>query len=279
MEKVHNRRIRQAAVAGAFYPDDVNALKSQIDFFLSNLEDRPVKGNIYGLICPHAGYVYSGQVAAAGYKQLLGRDYSVVVVISPSHREYFDGISIYNGDGYETPFGVVEIDEVLATQLAEQGEPFLRSESGHREEHALEVQLPFLQRVLGDFRLIPIVMGDQNYDYSLALGEALAKVLRHQQALIVASSDLSHYYPYEEAKRMDQRVVDRVEAFDYEGLWNDIESRKSEACGYGPMVAAMVAAKKMGANRSAILMYRNSGDVTGDRSAVVGYLSAALYKG
>jgi hypothetical protein len=260
-----------------FYPDDPRELKEQIDFFLNNLEDHPIVGEIHGLICPHAGYPFSGQVAASAYKHLLSRDYENVAVISPSHREYFEGASVLPVEAYETPLGPVPVNIDLCERLAEQADFINASWSGHREEHALEVQLPFLQRVLGEFKLIPVVMGDQNYDHAVDLGEALAKVLRHQNALVVASSDLSHYYPASEAERMDRRVADRINNYDYEGFWDDIETHRSEACGAGPIVAAMVAARKLGANKAEVLMYRHSGDVTGDRSGVVGYLAAALY--
>ena len=271
-------QVRPPAVAGMFYPDDPRELKQQIDFFLQNLEDRPIVGEIYGIISPHAGYLYSGQVAAAAYRQLLSRDYRYVAVVSPSHREYFNGISVLPAVSYETPLGEVKIATDLCDRLVEQSDVVVASWAGHREEHALEVQLPFLQRVLGEFELIPIVMGDQNYDYAVELGEALAKVLRHEDSLVVASSDLSHYYPASEAERMDKLIADRIRAYDYEGLWDDVEMRRAEACGAGPIVAAMVAARKMGANKAEVLMYRHSGDVTGDHSAVVGYLSAALYR-
>ena len=271
------KRIRKPAVAGTFYPDNPTVLKEQIDFFLENLEEREIEGNIYGLISPHAGYMYSGQVAAAGYKQLLGRDYDVVLVISPSHREYFKGVSAFCGEAYETPLGVIPIAEDLCRRLTEQSDVIFDSLAGHREEHALEVQLPFLQRVLGEFRLIPLVMGDQNYDDAVTLGESIAKILRHEKALLVASSDLSHYYPAAVAEKMDNRVIRHVNNFDYEGLWDDIEMRRAEACGAGPIISVMVAAHKMSANKSEVLLYRHSGHVTGDNSAVVGYLSAAMY--
>ncbi len=275
---VEFQQARPPVVAGMFYPDDPKELKQQIDFFLQNLEERSIIGDIYGIISPHAGYMYSGQVAAAAYRQLLQRDYDYVAVIAPSHREYFNGISVLPAESYVTPLGPVKIAVEFCERLVEQSDVIIPSWAGHREEHALEVQLPFLQRVLGEFNLIPIVMGDQNYDYSAELGEALAKVLRHEKALIVASSDLSHYYPASEAERMDRRIIERINAYDYEGLWDDIETKLVEACGAGPMVATMIASRKMGANKGEVLMYRHSGDVTGDRSAVVGYLSAAFYR-
>jgi AmmeMemoRadiSam system protein B len=271
-------RSRPAAVAGMFYPDDPQELKSQIDFLLHNLEKKPLAGELFALIVPHAGYMYSGQVAAAAYQHLLEQDYDYVAVISPSHRDYFTEISVLPALSYSTPFRDVKIAVDLCERLIDQHESIIGSWAGHGQEHALEVQLPFLQRVLGDFGLIPIVMGDQNYEYSVILGEALAKVFRHQKALIVASTDLSHFYPAEDAEGKDKKIADRINSFDYEGLWDDIESQFCEACGAGPIVASMIAAKKRGANKSEVLLYQNSGDVTGDHSAVVGYLSAAIYR-
>lgn len=269
---------RSAAVAGMFYPDDPTDLKNQIDFSIHNLEDRSIAGEIHGMIVPHAGYMYSGQVAAAAYKQLINRDYKNVVVIAPSHREYFNGVSILPAQHYNTPLGNVKINRELCYRIAEMEDSINVSWDGHREEHSLEVQLPFLQRTLGEFELIPIVMGDQIYDYSFNLGEAIAKLVRHENALVVASTDLSHYYPASEAEKMDKKIINKIKAFDYDGFWDEIEGKNSEACGAGAVLACMTAARKLGANKSEIMLYQHSGNITGDHSAVVGYLSALLYQ-
>ncbi len=272
-------KTRPPAVAGMFYPDDPTELKQQIDFYLNNLEKKPIIGELMAIVVPHAGYMYSGQVAAAAYIHLLDQEFDYVVVIAPSHREYFKGISVLPALGYSTPLRDVKIATSYCERLIEQNDNIIASWEGHNEEHALEVQLPFIQRVLGDFELIPIIMGDQTFDNCILLGEALVKVFRHQKTLIVASSDLSHYYPALDAEIKDKKVVTRINAFDYEGLWDDIESQSSEACGAGPIVAAMYTAKKRGANKSEVLLYQHSGNITGDHSAVVGYLSAAIHKG
>ncbi len=272
-------KTRPTAVAGMFYPDDPTELKQQIDFYLNNLEKKPIIGELMAIVVPHAGYMYSGQVAAAAYIHLLDQEFDYVVVIAPSHREYFKGISVLPALGYSTPLRDVKIATSYCERLIEQNDNIIASWEGHNEEHALEVQLPFIQRVLGDFELIPIIMGDQTFDNCILLGEALVKVFRHQKTLIVASSDLSHYYPALDAEIKDKKVVKRINAFDYEGLWDDIESQSSEACGAGPIVAAMYTAKKRGANKSEVLLYQHSGNITGDHSAVVGYLSAAIHKG
>ncbi len=272
-------KTRPTAVAGMFYPADPTELKQQIDFYLNNLEKKPVIGELMAIVVPHAGYMYSGQVAAAAYIHLLDQEFDYVVVIAPSHREYFKGISVLPALGYSTPLRDVKIATSYCERLIEQNDNIIASWEGHNEEHALEVQLPFIQRVLGDFELIPIIMGDQNFDNCVLLGEALVKVFRHQKTLIVASSDLSHYYPALDAEVKDKKIAKRINDFDYEGLWDDIESQSSEACGAGPIVAAMYTAKKRGANKSEVLLYQHSGNITGDHSAVVGYLSAAIHKG
>lgn len=278
VDKIEATGVRQPAVAGMFYPHDPAALRSQIDSFFGKVEEKGIEGEVISLISPHAGYMYSGQVAAAGYREIMGKDFRVVAIIAPSHQEYFSGISVYTGSGYETPLGIVGVDKKLAQALIAQHQNIVASLRGHQREHSLEVQLPFLQSALDDFRIIPIVLGEQDFETSRILGEALAQVLKGEKALIVASSDLSHYYHYEQAVRLDSIVTKHVEAFDYEGLWTDIEHRVCEACGAGAMIAAMIASRTLGANRAQVLLYQNSGDVTGDKSQVVGYLSAIFYR-
>lgn len=271
-------RDRSPVVGGMFYPDDPQDLKQQIDFYIQNLEEKTIVGQLSGIVAPHAGYMFSGQVAAAAYKHLIDREYKTVVVIAPSHREYFNGISLLPCLHYVTPLGKIKIARELCHRIAEQDELLKVSWEGHREEHALEVQLPFLQRTLGEFDLVPIVMGDQMYDSGVLLGEVLAKIVRHENSLIVASSDLSHYYPAKDAEQKDNQIIEKINTFDYDGLWDVIESRNSEACGAAPILATMIASKRMGANKSEVLLYQHSGHVTGDQSAVVGYLAAAFYK-
>lgn len=278
MSKVYSEDIRQPAVADSFYPGDPETLDKEIDYMLNKVETFDLSGEIKALVSPHAGYIYSGFVAAVGYKHLENRNFSVVAIISPSHREYFPGVSVFNGKGYETPMGLVPIASELANALIEQNQRIISSWLGHRDEHALEVQLPFLQKVLKEITIIPIVMGEQNYETCILLGEALATVLKGVSALIVASSDLSHYHPYPEAMRIDQVTIDLVESFNEVNLMKALENGTSEACGGGPIVSAMRASKIEGANNSKVLMYKNSGDITGDHSAVVGYLSAAFCK-
>ena len=235
---------------------------------------------IYGLVAPHAGYIYSGGVAAQAYRQIMERSYDAVVVISPSHTVYFNKISVYDGDAYRTPLGDIAIDQELAWELTQQNPKIELSGLGHdTDEHALEVQLPFLQYVLKSFKLIPIVMGDQSLLNIDILSAALEHTLKDRNALIVASSDLSHFHDYDTAVELDQRVVGAINIFNDEKLYDELRNDKCEMCGGGPVISTMKACKKLGANKSKVLTYRNSGDVVGDRkSRIVGYLSAVFYK-
>ena len=271
-------RIRKPAVAGSFYDGDPGRLRDHVDLLLTQAEETNLEGQIRGLVSPHAGYMYSGLAAAVGYKALRGSSFDAVLMVGPSHREFFDGVSIYPGDAYRTPLGDVPIQKEIRAALASHSPVFVLSDAGHRSEHCLEVQLPFLQRVLGDFAFVPMIVGNQRREICLSLGNAIAEVSQGKNVLLVASSDLSHYHPYNVAVDLDRRVIDQVESFDELGLMEQIDDERVEACGGGPVVSVMRAAKLLGANRSKALFYCNSGDITGDKSAVVGYLSAAFFQ-
>lgn len=275
--------VRQAGVAGGFYPADPKALGAMIDDMLAHASPTPITDPILAVVAPHAGYPFSGPVAAYTYAALKGRKFSRVVVIAPSHFEAFDFTSVYDGDAYATPLGTIQVDKTFAARLAKMSPTIKLSTRGHvpskeGAEHALEVELPWLQRVLGDFTLVPIVMGDQSYESSRALGVALAKLIQGGDTLIVASSDLSHYHPYEEAVKIDHKTLNALETWDYFSMSQNFGMRVWEACGGAPIVAAMIAAERMGANRAVVFKYANSGDTTGDRSRVVGYGAVALVK-
>jgi MEMO1 family protein len=284
-------RIRQAGVAGGFYPAEPKELGKMLDELLAQAAAPEIKGSVVALVAPHAGYPFSGQVAADSYALLRGKKFARVVVISPSHYEAFSFASIYGGDAYATPLGLVPVDKVFAAKLAGMNPLIQLSSQGHEQvqghwEHALEDELPFLQRVLGEFKLVPVVMGDQSYETSRALGVALAKLIEREtkasdgslDTLIVASSDLSHYHPYDQAVVIDHKTLRAIEEWDYFNMSLNFQQRVWEACGGGGIVAAMIAAERLGANRAMVLQYANSGDVTGDRSRVVGYGAVALLK-
>ena len=215
------QKVRPAAVAGAFYPADPQELTKMIDDMLAKAAPPPVDGEILAAVAPHAGYPYSGPVAAWTYAALKGHRYSRVVVIAPSHYVAFDFTSVYDGDAYTTPLGQVPVDKEFARRLAKMSSTIELSDKGHQAtpdapEHSVEVELPWLQTILGNFELVPIVMGDQSYESSRALGVALAKMLRNDHdTLVLASSDLSHYHTYDEAETIDHKTLHALEAYDY----------------------------------------------------------------
>lgn len=276
------QKVRPAAVAGAFYPADPQELTKMIDEMLAKAAPPPVDGEILAAVAPHAGYPYSGPVAAWTYAALKGHRYSRVVIIAPSHYVAFDFTSVYDGDAYTTPLGQVRVDKEFARRLAKMSSTMELSDKGHQAttdapEHSVEVELPWLQTILGNFEVVPIVMGDQSYESSRALGVALAKMLRNDHdTLVLASSDLSHYHTYDDAETIDHKTLHALEAWDYLSMSRNFQTRVWEACGGAPIVAAMIYAERRGANKAEVLRYANSGDVTSDRSRVVGY-SADLF--
>ncbi len=276
--KMRNEEIRRPVVAGSFYPGNAKALSQQVKDFLSRASKEEISGDIFGLMAPHAGYMYSGFVAAHAYKVVAGMKFDAVIVVAPSHRVHFQGASLYDRGGYETPLGFVPVEKEICRKLRQESDLIQFIPQAHSQEHSLEVQLPFLQEVLGSFHVVPIVVGDQGYRNCLALGHTMAKAVQGRKVLLVASTDLSHYYPYPVAVKKDQLILSSLEKFDAHLLSRDLESGKGEACGGGAVIAVMVAAGDLGANRAKVLKYLNSGDVTGDRSGVVGYAAAVFYR-
>ena len=232
------------------------------------------------MVSPHAGYMYSGQVAAFGYKAVMNTPYDTVVLIAPSHRGYFESTAILARGAYRTPLGTIAIDEETAQELVSLQDVIQPNTEAHRGEHSLEVQLPFLQVVLKDFKIVPLIMGAQSVDLCERLAASLYTVLNQSRKrfLIVASTDLSHYYPYKEAVELDGVVKTSLEAYDIQGLIRDLGKGKCEACGAGPIISTMLVCRRLGAVASKVLKYANSGDVSGDKSGVVGYISCIFYK-
>jgi len=268
---------RPPAVAGMFYPADPQRLAGDVESLLTaSVPPDPLPPPPVALIAPHAGYIYSGITAAPAYALLRGARFDTVVIVSPSHRKYFDGVSIFPGGRYSTPVGEMPVDSGMRSALAE-GDPVIgvRPE-GHGSEHAVEVHLPFLLSVLGPVPFLPVVMGDQSREYCIHLANRLRDVSEGKNVLLVASTDLSHYRTYDQANEIDARFVEHVRRFDPMAIMEGLENRSLEACGGGPTVAVMLAASLLGATTATILDHRNSGDTQGDRSSVVGYLSAAF---
>jgi AmmeMemoRadiSam system protein B len=270
-------KIRPPTVAGLFYPADPTLLGLEVDRMIEEYDVPSSGSSPVALIVPHAGYAYSGRTAAAAYARLRGRPLRTAVIVSPSHREYFNGISVYDGDAYRTPLGLVNIDVQLRDALLARRGIIRCSALGHRDEHAVEVHLPFLQRINPHVKILPVVMGDQRGEYCSVLGEALAELASDPGIVLIASSDLSHFHVDQEARELDEIAAKDVRDVSPVRLLRDIASRTAEACGGGPMAAVMIAAARLGASDGTVFHQCNSGDVTGDRDRVVGYLSAGFY--
>jgi AmmeMemoRadiSam system protein B len=273
MSAADSRSVRRSVIAGSWYPGDPKQLRAMLDGFLQDVSSHPLEGRLVGLISPHAGYIYSGQVAAYAYAQLRDKSFSKVVVVSPVHRIYTGEFATTDKAYFETPLGMVPVDAECLVALEREVRLNYVSQD---MEHSLEIQLPFLQHVLGSFALTPIMMGDQEWDSAVRLGQALAKAVGEQSALLVASTDLSHFHRYEAAVQLDELVLKHIVAYDPGGLYRTLDTHKAEACGGGPVMAVMLAAQKLGAKRAVVLKYMNSGDVTGEHDSVVGYAAAAL---
>ncbi len=268
--------VRPPAVAGMFYPADPGELAGTIAAMIPR-KTAGGRAAVRGIIAPHAGYAYSGPTAAKAYSLLCPGAYDTVVIIAPSHREHFEGVSVYDGEAYLTPLGSVPVDAPLREALLREA-PFVRSSArGHGAEHAVEVHLPFLQTVIGSFSFLPLVIGNQTPETCFALGEALGNVLRGRKALLVASTDLSHFRSASEAREVDAVMIGDVRSFDPVALMSHLREGATEACGGGPAVAVLTALRALGGTRLDVLGYATSGDVTGDLRSVVGYMSAVAY--
>ncbi|MBN2039841.1 MAG: AmmeMemoRadiSam system protein B [Spirochaetes bacterium] len=270
---------RKPAVAGSFYPSNPEQLKRDIELYLNNVPDTKLSGEITGVISPHAGYMYSGQIAAHAYKQLIGSGAELVIVLAPSHRARFTGASVIDSGIYETPLGGVEIDEKTGRALLSESY-FSFFQEAHTMEHSLEVQVPFLQYVLGTFSIVPVIVSAYDINSARILADGLYNVLKddRRKTVIVISTDLSHYHSYDTARELDNTYADALAGFDIGKIDNIIASRGAEACGHGPVMTGLFLCKKMGAGKVDILRYANSGDTSGNKREVVGYLAAAITK-
>ncbi len=272
--------IRPSILAGTWYPADKNELLEMIGRFLSNAHIAAIKGKIKAIIVPHAGYMYSGGVAAHAFKAIKGKRYKRIIMIGPCHRVFFYGVSVNLQKGYKTPLGIVPVDTKFAKSLIKKSDQIRYVPMAHAFEHCLEIELPFLQVVLKDFKIVPILMGEQDIYTCKELADAILKLLKNEKepTLILASSDLSHYHSYKEAVSMDSILIQHVKQMDPEELNKDTITGRCEACGKGAIMTALFIAQKCGVKKAIILKYANSGDVTGDHSKVVGYMASVLVK-
>lgn len=273
---------RRAAVAGTWYPASAPRLRAAVEGHLRHADessDAPLAdGELLALISPHAGLVYSGPVAAFGYRLLRQLPLDLIALVGPSHYVPFSGVSTWPDGSFETPFGPLRVDDGAAAQLMS-ASPLVRPlPEAHAREHSLEMQLPFLGLLCRDVPILPLVMVRQSRETAFALGDALARLGVGRRILFIASSDLTHFLDARTAAALDAMVIERVEALDTDGLMATIEERPDHACGGGPIVSVLRAAQQLGASRATTLRYGDSGDVSGDKTSVVGYLSAALWK-
>ncbi len=269
---------RRPAVAGAFYPSNPQRLGGMIDGFMSDAGGAQAIGGVVGLLSPHAGYVYSGPVAAYSFRQ-VPRDATLAVVLAPSHRARFNGASVLPEGIYETPLGDVPIDAGIGANLKNRNN-FSVIKEAHEMEHSLEVQVPFLQRVLKEFSIVPVIVGTVEIDTCVTIAEGLRDSLigESRKFIVIISSDLSHYYAYGAAQTMDGRFIEALKTFDPKKVKDAISVGKAEACGEGPILAGMTLCRYLGAAKVEVLKYANSGDTAGSKDQVVGYLSAAFVK-
>lgn len=285
---------RPATVAGSFYPDNPDSLRNMINKYLKKSRRTEEERDIIGLVAPHAGYVYSGWIAGMGYATVAGKDYDAVIVIAPSHQKSFSGSSVFNGDAYVTPLGNAMVDKELAKKIASFFDEVKYSMDGHqwqegnnkyqqKSEHSLEVQIPFIQVALPNVPIVPIVMGSQTLESQDFLMRAIVSAVKESEkkVLIVASSDLSHYYSKEDARNIDRELVKAFARFDYYKISSKITTREMEACGGGPIAVMMTAAEKLGGYASGVIRYATSADspdIKGDSDRVVGYFTGVVVK-
>ncbi|MFC1884411.1 AmmeMemoRadiSam system protein B [Thermodesulfobacteriota bacterium] len=271
--------IRPSVLSGTWYPGTRDELSRVIDQYLSNARGEPVAGELKAIIVPHAGYRFSGGVAAHAYSLLKGSHIDRVILIGPSHRMLFDGASVNLQSGYKTPLGIVPVDQEFSRALISSGREIRFIKTAHLMEHSLEIQIPFLQTVLQDFKIVPILISKQDFSTCQKLADTIIRTMKGRgKTLLLASSDLSHFHSSEQAEVLDKRFIAHIKNLDPQGLAHDLSSGKCEACGHTAVITVLVAARQLGVKKSEILCYSHSGKVTGDNKRVVGYLSAALFK-
>jgi len=269
--------IRKAVVAGKFYPGQAEVLSRQIESFLQRTKIKKAEiERITGVIVPHAGYPFSGQVAAEAYRLIQGKDYETIVIIGTSHYYGFRGCSIYLKGGYETPLGIAKIDENLALELSN-ASGFKYIPQAHRQEHSVEVQVPFIQKVIPQAKIVPIIMGIPEKKTIMTLANALSKVLQGKKVLVIASTDMSHYLHKNKANIIDAKTISLIQSFKTGTLIKKLENRENILCGGGGVVSALLYSQKKGEAKIKPLRYVDSSEFGGPEAQVVGYFTAVIY--
>jgi hypothetical protein len=274
---------RPTAVAGSWYPATAGALAREVDDYVDAAPSPPA-GEVMAIIAPHAGMMFSGPVSACAYKAVSPDAFDVAVLVGPSHFVGFDGVALYPEGAFATPLGPAIVDREAGAAIAQADPGHIVSSlpSAHAREHSLEMHLPFLRRRLPHLPIVPLLMGHQSRDTIERLAGALVDGLRSRRALLVASTDLSHYFSAAIAMALDREVLECVADFDAPRLLALFESYPEEergrrvGCGIGPAVSVMMAARALGAPQARLLKYAHSGEISGDNDGVVGYLAAAM---
>jgi len=273
-----SQRIRPAYCAGKYYSKQKSILEREVAVFLENAAPLENVRHVYGLIAPNDDYYSSGGVAARSYRQIIDQDFDYVIIISSSQHTYFEEISLFNGEAYETPMGKVPVATELIQQIAGVSDKIIISDIGHEaDENGIEVQLPFLQQILYEFRVVPIMMGNQDPENIRLLADALVEVANGKNVLFVASTNLSQNHTYQQAVRLDKEVVGLVEKCQVDELNRRYQEGAIEMSSGGAAICLMQTCCQLGAEKSQVLLYRNSGDMGTEKNAVTGYLSAVLY--
>lgn len=280
--------VRRPAFAGKFYAADSSLLKHQIETFLKNAEP-PQSDNVIGMVVPHAGYIYSGQVDADAYNQVKGNKYDLIVILGTNHTTAgFTGISVYPKGAFETPLGNLLIDSKTASELLKKDSDVNTDLSVHKEEHSIEVQTPFIKYLFPDVKILPVIVGEPDIEMYTRFGQALADIVQNKKVLIIASSDLSHYPAFDDAVKVDNTTLKTIAGLNPEEIVSTMQKQMNNnipqlvtcACGEAPIVAAVIAAKELGANSASIISYSNSGyNPLGSSDRVVGYGSVVIEKG
>ncbi|MDA8065584.1 MAG: AmmeMemoRadiSam system protein B [Thermaerobacter sp.] len=274
--------VRQPAVAGAFYPSDPDELRQTIrGLFAHRLgpgrEAIPLPG-LLGLVVPHAGYAYSGPVAAHAYAVLAGAHPQVAVLLGPNHRGWGPPVSLWDGGAWDTPLGSFPVDYAVVEAILAAGQEVQPDRLAHVAEHSLEVQLPFLRQVCGGVPIVAISVREMSHATARKVGQAVAAALGERRGVVIASSDFTHYEPQRVAQAKDELALAAISRLDAAGLEQVVAREEISMCGPGPVMAMLEACLALGATRAVRLAHATSGDVTGDMGAVVGYAAVAVVR-
>lgn len=269
--------IRFPAVAGMFYPSDKFKLAAMVKKLTESAEPVRREEHIYGIVVPHAGYMYSGSTAARAFASVKDTRYKHIILLSPSHYEAFNGCSVCDAAAFETPMGALPVDRELGIELTRHSDSIFFSQHGHGREHGIEVELPFLQYIWGNVPFVPLVMGSQHDETISALAEALTAAAIHKDTLIITSTDLSHFYKQKQANRLDAEVEKEINAMNPDELEMKFKTGTAEACGAGLLLSQMKAYKTITELKGEVLYRTDSSEASGDTDSVVGYLSAVFY--